>query len=119
MFATDNSGGSGVAFKRAPTPAGPITELFDRLHALHLHAGEPSTRKIASDIGKGGISYTTVHAVFRGPKVPNWGYLELVVERLCGDVEEVRALWKAARRAERAGVGTPVGLASDLMNGVE
>jgi hypothetical protein len=74
-----------VAFKRASTPPGPVTQLFDRLHDLHLRAGEPSTRRIATDIGGGGvISYATVYAAFRGPRVPNWAHLELIVLRHIG-----------------------------------
>lgn len=85
--------------KRRSTPPGPITALFDRLHELHLHAGEPSVRQIATGIGgRGVISYTTVHNVLCGPQVPRWGYLELVVEQLGGDIDQFRALWKATRR---------------------
>ena len=42
------------AIKREPTPAGPVTELFDRLHAIHLAAGQPSIREIATGIGRRG-----------------------------------------------------------------
>jgi flagellar motility protein MotE (MotC chaperone) len=96
-----------VAFKRAPTPPGPITELFDRLNALHLRAGEPGVRQIAAGIGRGVISHATVHAVFRGPRLPKWGQLELIVEQLRGDVEEFRELWVAARSIERSALLTP------------
>jgi hypothetical protein len=65
-------------------------------------AGEPAVREIAAGIGRGVISYTTVHNMFSGPRVPKWGYLELVVEQLNGDVEAFRRLWSAARRAESA-----------------
>jgi hypothetical protein len=58
--------------KRAVTPPGPVTELFDRLHELHFQAGEPSTRQIASALGTGVLSHSTVHGVFRGPQVPRW-----------------------------------------------
>jgi tetratricopeptide (TPR) repeat protein len=90
------------AIKREPTPYGPITDLFDRLHQIHLEAGEPSTRGIANNIGRGVISSSTVHNMFRGPRVPKWGFLELVVEELHGDIEEFRVLWLAARQAEEA-----------------
>lgn len=86
--------------KRELTRAGSITDLFDRLHELHLDAGEPSVRQIATGIGRGVLSYTTVHNVFRGPRVPKWGHLELIVDQLGGDTEEFRALWRAARLAE-------------------
>lgn len=88
--------------KREPTEAGAITELFDRLHALHLDAGEPGVRQIATGIGRGVLSYTTVHNVFRGPRVPKWGHLELIVDQLGGNVETFHALWRAARLTELA-----------------
>jgi trehalose 6-phosphate synthase len=91
-----------VALKREPTSAGPITELFDQLHELHLRAGEPGVRQIATGIGRGVLSYTTVHNVFRGPRVPKWGHLDLIVEQLGGDRETFHTLGTAARLAERA-----------------
>jgi trehalose 6-phosphate synthase len=89
-----------MPLKREPTPPGAITDLFDRLHELHLDAGEPGVRQIATGIGRGVVSYTTVHNVFRGPKVPKWGHLELVVDQLGGDTETFRTLWRSARQAE-------------------
>jgi hypothetical protein len=89
------------AIKREPTPPGPITNLFDRLHALHLAAGLPSVREIASGIGRGVISPSTIHNMFRGPRVPRWGFLELVVRELRGDTAEFRGLWLAAQQAEK------------------
>jgi hypothetical protein len=93
------------AIKREPTPSGPITDLFDRLHEIHLEAGQPSVREIAVRIGRGAISSSTIHNMFRGPRVPKWGFLELVVEALHGDTAEFLKLWQAARRVEVA-VGT-------------
>jgi tetratricopeptide (TPR) repeat protein len=89
-----------TVIRRRPTPPGPITSLFDRLHALHLSAGLPSMREIATGIGRGVISSSTIHNMFRGPRVPRWGFLELVVEELHGDPAEFLALWQAARVAE-------------------
>ncbi|TWP46113.1 trehalose-6-phosphate synthase [Lentzea tibetensis] len=94
-----------MVLKREATPTGPVTDLFDRLHELHLDAGEPGVRQIATGIGRGVLSYTTVHNVFRGPKVPKWGHLELIVEQLGGDVEAFRTLWRTARLAELAAPG--------------
>src|SRR5206468_12195727 len=85
-----------------PTPFGPVSDLFDRLHDLHLAAGQPSLRQIATKIGRGVISSSTVHNMFRGPRVPKWGFLELVVEELGGNVADFRVLWQAARLAEEA-----------------
>ena len=64
------------AIKREPTPPGPVSNLFDRLHDLHLEAGQPSMRQIATRIGRGVVSSSTVHNMFRGPRVPKWGFLE-------------------------------------------
>jgi Tetratricopeptide repeat/NB-ARC domain len=97
------------AIKREPTPAGPITDLFDQLHALHLTAGQPSVREIATGIGRGVISPSTIHNMFRGPRVPKWGFLELVVEELRGDPEEFKILWQKARVAEDAEAGAEKG----------
>jgi hypothetical protein len=88
------------AIRRNPTPPGPITVLFDRLHEIHLVAGLPSVREIAVGIGRGVISSSTIHNMFRGPRVPRWSFLELVVEELHGDIAEFRQLWQAARIAE-------------------
>ena len=88
------------AIKRNPTPPGPITDLFDRLHAIHLAAGLPSMREMALGIGRGVVSSSTIHNIFRGPRVPRWSFLELVVEQLHGDVAEFQVLWQAARLAE-------------------
>jgi tetratricopeptide (TPR) repeat protein len=86
---------------RRPTPSGAITHLFDRLHELHLNAGEPSLRRIVAGIGRGEVSLSTVYNTLAGPRVPAWGFLELIVARLGGDPEEFRSLWSAARLAER------------------
>lgn len=98
------------SINREPTPPGPITALFDRLHAIHLAAGQPSIREIASGIGRGVISSSTIHNMFRGPRVPKWGFLELVVEELRGDTAEFRILWQEARLAE-----SPAGPAAETM----
>ncbi len=86
---------------RRPTPPGAITHLFDRLHLLHLDAGEPSLRRIVAGIGRGVVSYSTVYNALSGPRVPAWGFLELIVVELGADPAEFRPLWLAARRAER------------------
>jgi tetratricopeptide (TPR) repeat protein len=99
------------AIKRRPTPPGPITDLFDRLDVLHRAAGLPSMREIAVGIGRGVISSSTVHNMFRSSRVPRWGFLELVVEGLHGDRAEFLALWQAAQRAEEALGTSPNGLA--------
>lgn len=97
------------AIRRRPSPPGPITDLFDRLDALHRAAGLPSMREIAVGIGRGVISSSTVHNMFRSARVPRWGFLELVVEELHGDRAEFLVLWQAAQRAEEAFGPSPNG----------
>jgi hypothetical protein len=78
-------------------PDGPIRTLFDELRVLHRAAGEPSTRTIAKAVAH---SHGAVHSALRGPRVPRWGLLELIVEELDGDCERFRGLWIEARNFE-------------------
>jgi tetratricopeptide (TPR) repeat protein len=89
-----------TAIHRDPTPPGPVTELFDRLDQLHLTAGRPSMREIATRAGHGRISSSTVHNVFRSSRVPRWAFLEDIVKVLHGDTTEFLDLWQAAWQAE-------------------
>jgi tetratricopeptide (TPR) repeat protein len=91
-----------AAIKREATPPGPIADLFDRLDDLHSKAGRPSMREIAIRAGRGNISSSTVHNLFRRPQVPRWAFLEQVVKALGGtqDREVFLGLWEAAWRAE-------------------
>jgi len=59
-------------------------------------------REIAAGIGRGVISSSTIHNMFRGARLPKWGFLELVVEELHGDTAEFRVLWEAAQLADEA-----------------
>jgi tetratricopeptide (TPR) repeat protein len=90
------------AVKREPTSPGPITDLFARLDDLHSRAGRPSMREIAIRAGRGNISSSTVHNIFRSSRVPKWGFLEQVVRALGGgpDRDDFLLLWQAAWRAE-------------------
>jgi tetratricopeptide (TPR) repeat protein len=92
-----------AAIKREPIPPpGPIADLFDRLDDLHSKAGRPSMREIAIRAGRGNISSSTVHNLFRRPQVPRWAFLEQVVKALGGTQERdaFLGLWEAAWRAE-------------------
>jgi hypothetical protein len=80
-----------------------VTELFDRLDELHLAAGRPSMREIAATAGRGRISSSTVHNVFRNSRVPRWSFLEIIVGALHGNADEFMGLWQAAWQAENAG----------------
>ena len=59
-------------------------------------------RDIATRAGRGNVSSSTVHNMFRYARVPSRSFLEQVVKALGGaqDLEEFRALWEAAWRAE-------------------
>ncbi|WP_412539122.1 tetratricopeptide repeat protein [Longispora sp. K20-0274] len=86
------------ALQRSVVPAGPVRDLFDRLHELHHRAGWPSLRDMAREVG---CSHTTVSVAMSGGRVPRWGLLELIVETLGGDTAEFHALWLAATHADR------------------
>jgi tetratricopeptide (TPR) repeat protein len=89
--------------RRQAAPSGPIADLFTRLDDLHSAAGRPSMREIAILAGRGNISASTVHNVFRSSRVPRWAFLEHIVKALGGgdqDREELHVLWQAAWRAE-------------------
>jgi tetratricopeptide (TPR) repeat protein len=100
-----------AAIRRDPTPPGPVTDLFARLDALHSRAGRPSLREISRRAGRGKISPSTVHNLFRSSRVPRWEFLEQVVLALGGDREEFLNLWQAAWRAENEADAPRVGSA--------
>jgi tetratricopeptide (TPR) repeat protein len=92
-----------TAIKRdPPPPRGPIAELFDRLDQLHLKAGRPSMRTIAVKAGRGHISSSTVHNVFRHSRVPRWDFLKDIVTALNGDTAAFKTLWEAAENSIQA-----------------
>ena len=78
--------------------------LHPALRALHVRAGEPSTRVIARGIGS--ISHTTVSQTLRGDRVPSWPIFSKIVLQLGGDEDEFRDLWAAARHAGARHAGT-------------
>jgi tetratricopeptide (TPR) repeat protein len=90
-----------ASVRREPTPPGPISDLFARLDDLHSRAGRPSMREIALRAGRGNVSSSTVHNVFRGSRVPSWNHLEKIVTALGGasDLDEFHGLWDTAWRA--------------------
>lgn len=91
----------------------PVRALFSALRALHVRAGEPSSRAIAR--GAGGLSHTTVHGALRGARVPSWPVLAKLVKALDGDEEEFRELWAATRDAGIASEPLPVPAASSAL----
>jgi WD40 repeat protein len=82
-----------------PDSSEPLADLRRRIQRLHITAGEPSARDIASRTGRA-ISHTTVLGVIRCARLPTWGQLEVVVEALRGDVESFRSSWVAVRDAQ-------------------
>lgn len=60
-------------------------------------------REIATRAGRGRISSSTVHNVFRNSRVPRWSFLEIIVRALHGNADEFMGLWQAAWQAENAG----------------
>jgi hypothetical protein len=64
-------------------------------------------REISRRAGRGNISSSTVHNLFRSSRVPRWDFLEQVVVALGGvrDREDFLGLWQGADRAEND-VGT-------------
>jgi len=79
-------------------------QFFQALRELHLRAGEPSSRTIATRIGQ--TSHTTVNLALRGPRVPSWPVVAKVVEALDGDVEAIRPLWIDAQEREEPSAQT-------------
>jgi hypothetical protein len=68
------------------------THLFRYLRALHLDAGEPSSRKVAASSG-GMISHTTVSMVLAGARVPSWKSLLVIGNELGADEDALKRIW--------------------------
>lgn len=108
-------------FKRAPLAPGPLSDLMDALHQLHLVAGYPSTRNLQRDIGgRGGPSHASIHKAFTGSKLPSWELVELLVEAMARrarldtetEVERFRLLWVRVANPTTMVDGPPVGASS-------
>ncbi|MEU4768513.1 tetratricopeptide repeat protein [Actinosynnema sp. NPDC023794] len=84
-------------------PDGPVRAFYDRLHELHVAAGQPSTRELQrrtrSPRRPRGVNPTTIHDVFSSTSFPREEVLGAVVDALGGDVEEFAALLTNARIA--------------------
>jgi replicative DNA helicase len=96
-------------FKRAPLEPGPLAELMDAMHALHLLAGHPSTRDLERAIRDSGtVSHAAIHKAFTGSKLPTWRLVEPLVLAMApranrdaqAEVERVRVLWTNAARPD-------------------
>jgi archaellum biogenesis ATPase FlaH len=100
-------------FKRASLEPGPLCDLIDALHELHLVAGQPSTGDLQRDMGgRDALSRTAIHNMFAGSKLPSWRLVEPLVQVMArraggrdekAEVERFRALWaQVARPANMA-----------------
>lgn len=98
--------------KRALLAPGPLSDLMDALHELHLVAGLPSTRDLERDIGRrGATSHAAIHKMFTGSSRPTWERLERLVEVMArrarrddkAEVERFRTLWAQAARSGSSG----------------
>lgn len=99
-----------MPLQKPETPPGPLADLFDALHELYRHAGEPSIREITARTPSG-ISRDTVHRALTAGKVPRLPVLLDVVAALDGNTASFADLWRVARLAEEAagvrGLTTP------------
>ncbi|MER5905070.1 hypothetical protein ABT150_34145 [Streptomyces mirabilis] len=72
-------------FKKPQLDDGPLKNLNDALHALHLRAGRPSLTEMyaaLSEEAKKSISRSTLHSALIGTTLPRWGTVDALVEIL-------------------------------------
>ncbi|MFE4371872.1 hypothetical protein ACFRMN_27335 [Streptomyces sp. NPDC056835] len=72
-------------FKRPQLEGGPLRDLNDALHTLHLWAGRPSLSEMyaaLSDEAKKKISRSTLHAALASPALPRRDTVDALVEIL-------------------------------------
>src|SRR5262245_48935541 len=85
-------------------PDGPIRLYYERLHAMHQAAGQPSVRQIQratrGSRWPNGINPTTIHDAFVKPRLARWEVVQEIARRLGGDLKELAALWRRAREAQ-------------------
>jgi hypothetical protein len=83
--------------RRPMVPHGAIRTFFDRLHALHSAAGQPSMRELQrrtrSHQRPNGINPTTIHEALAGPRLARWDTVHALVD-------EFATLWREGRAAE-------------------
>jgi tetratricopeptide (TPR) repeat protein len=98
--------------RRDQVPPGALADLFARLDDLHSRAGRPSTRAIAVRAGRGNVSASTVHNIFRSARLPNWTFLDHVITALGGadERDEFHALWETAWREAHSSAGQAGGM---------
>jgi hypothetical protein len=85
-------------------PDGPVRLYFERLHAMHLAAGEPSVRQLQratrSAQRPAGINATTIHDTFVKPRLRQWEVVHEIARQLDGDLHELFRLWRQAREVQ-------------------
>lgn len=70
-------------------------ELFAKhLKELHIRAGKPTIRMLATSTSYG---RTTIHDAVAGRRLPTWEVAKALVDALSGDVNMARELWMAAQ----------------------
>ncbi|GIH02961.1 hypothetical protein Rhe02_10280 [Rhizocola hellebori] len=82
-------------------PDGPVRLYFERLHAMHLAAGQPSVRQLQRATRSArrptGINPTTIHDAFVKPRLREWEVVQEIARQLGGDLHELFLLWRQAR----------------------
>jgi serine phosphatase RsbU (regulator of sigma subunit) len=101
-------------FARPSLPDGPVKDLNEALHHLHLWAGVPSLDQMSEFCGWR-ISRSTFHSAFTQARLPGWDTVETLVEILGTrarsttperEIPRFLALWTAASEAPREGTRT-------------
>lgn len=99
-------------FRRPQLGDGPLRDLNDALHTLHLWAGRPSLSEMyaaLSDEAKKKISRSTLHAALASPAVPRRDTIDALVEILGTRARNTKpeeqllrfdALWQRAALAD-------------------
>uniref|UniRef100_UPI003F498DD9 hypothetical protein n=1 Tax=Streptomyces sp. CA-136453 TaxID=3240050 RepID=UPI003F498DD9 len=110
----DGEGGAVVGrpgeLKRPQLPDGPLKNLVDALHELHLRAGRPTLSDLARALG-GRISRSRLHDAFTSGRLPRWDVIDALVEILGSrargttpehELDRFHALWQSAVSAGEA-----------------
>lgn len=90
--------------KRPQLPEGPLKDLVDALHELHLRAGRPTLSDLARSL-EGGVSRSRLHDAFTSGRLPRWEVVDALVETLGSrargttpeqELDRFHALWQSA-----------------------
>ncbi|MGW6016201.1 hypothetical protein [Streptomyces sp. NPDC055210] len=91
-------------FKRPQLPEGPLKDLTDALHELHLRAGRPTLSDLARAL-EGGVSRSRLHDALTSGRLPRWEVVDALVEVLGSrargtapeqELDRFHALWQRA-----------------------